>query len=44
MDVPHYVSPVKMKEVSYITILKRGKRYYKMRVKNQVQKNYLPNM
>jgi hypothetical protein len=41
MDAPQYVSPVKEKKGSNITILKRGKRYYEMQVMNQLHKNYL---
>jgi hypothetical protein len=33
MDIPQYVSPVKAKKSSNITILKKGKRYYEMPVK-----------
>jgi hypothetical protein len=30
MDIPHYVSTVKKKKESNITILKRGNRHYEM--------------
>jgi hypothetical protein len=32
---------LKRKKVSNMSILKRGKRYYEMRVTNQLHKNYL---
>jgi hypothetical protein len=40
IDVPQYVSPVKKKKGSNITILKRAKRHYEMQVTNQLHKNY----
>jgi len=36
-----YVCPIKMKKGSGITILKRSKRHYEMRVTKQLHKNYI---
>jgi hypothetical protein len=36
LDVPQYVSSVKKKKGSNITILKKGKKHYEIRVTNQL--------